>query len=143
MRAQNCSGPPARFNCDDASPHGPDARIGPSTRLRRAPGCSDWHSLGDGGLAYCDSALYLPIWAYIMSVMPRAATPPDPFNAIAEPQRRRILTVLKGQESPVNDLASALRITPSLASKHLRVLREVGLVRVRGVGQHRLYGLDA
>ena len=90
-----------------------------------------------------DSGLYLPIWAYIMSVMPRAATTSDPFNAIAEPQRRRILTVLKGQESPVNDLASALRMTPSLASKHLRVLREVGLVRVRGVGQHRLYGLDA
>jgi DNA-binding transcriptional ArsR family regulator len=78
-----------------------------------------------------------------MSVMPRAATTSDPFNAIAEPQRRRILTVLKGHESPVNDLASALRITPSLASKHLRVLREVGLVRVRGVGQHRLYGLHA
>ena len=54
-----------------------------------------------------------------MSVMPRAATTSDPFNAIAEPQRRRILTVLKGHESPVNDLASALRITPSLASKHL------------------------
>jgi DNA-binding transcriptional ArsR family regulator len=67
--------------------------------------------------------------------VPRAATTSDAFNAIAEPQRRRILTVLKGQERPVNDLARA--------SKHLRVLREVGLVRVRGVGQHRLYGLDA
>ena len=43
----------------------------------------------------------------------------------------------------MNDLALALHITPSRASKHLRVLREVGLVRVRGVGQHRLYGLDA
>jgi DNA-binding transcriptional ArsR family regulator len=75
--------------------------------------------------------------------VPRAATTSDAFNAIAEPQRRRILTVLKGQERPVNDLARALRITPSRASKHLRVLREVGLVRVRGVGQHRLYGLDA
>jgi DNA-binding transcriptional ArsR family regulator len=75
--------------------------------------------------------------------MPRAATTSDPFNAIAEPQRRRILTVLKGHERPVNYLARALRITPSRTSKHLRVLREVGLVRVRGAGQHRLYGLDA
>src|SRR4030088_2026409 len=75
--------------------------------------------------------------------MPRAATTSDPFNAFAGPQRRRILTVLKGQERPVNDLARALRIPPSRASKHLRVLREVGLVRVRGAGQQRLYGLDA
>jgi DNA-binding transcriptional ArsR family regulator len=74
--------------------------------------------------------------------MPRAATTSDPFNAIAEPQRRRILTVLKGHERPVNYLARALRITPSRTSKHLRVLREVGLVRVRGAGQRRLYGLD-
>src|SRR6202165_83143 len=85
---------------------------------------------------------YLPIWAYNDN-MPRAATTSDAFNAIAEPQRRRILTVLKGHERPVNDLARALRITPSRASKHLRVLREVGLVRVRGAGQQRLYGLDA
>ncbi len=75
--------------------------------------------------------------------MPRAATTTDAFNAIAEPQRRRILTVLKGHERPVNDVAHALRITPSRASKHLRVLRQVGLVRVRGSGQRRLYALDA
>lgn len=75
--------------------------------------------------------------------MARAATTSDAFNAIAEPQRRRILTLLKGRERPVNDLARALRITQPRASKHLRVLREVGLVRVRGAGQQRLYGLDA
>jgi DNA-binding transcriptional ArsR family regulator len=75
--------------------------------------------------------------------MPRAATTSDAFNAIAESQRRRILTMLRGQERPVNYLARALRITPSRTSKHLRVLREVRLVRVRGAGQHRLYGLDA
>jgi DNA-binding transcriptional ArsR family regulator len=75
--------------------------------------------------------------------MPRAATTSDAFNAIAEPQRRRILTVLKGHERPVNDLARALRLTPSRTSKHLRVLRRVGLVRVRGAGQQRLYALDA
>ena len=85
---------------------------------------------------------YLPIWAYNEG-MPRAATTSDAFNAIAEPQRRRILTVLKGHERPVNDLARALRLTPSRTSKHLRVLRRVGLVRVRGAGQQRLYALDA
>jgi DNA-binding transcriptional ArsR family regulator len=75
--------------------------------------------------------------------MARAATTSDAFNAIAEPQRRRILTLLKGRERPVNDLAHALGITPSRTSKHLRVLREVGLVHVREAGQLRLYGLDA
>ena len=75
--------------------------------------------------------------------MARAATTSDAFNAIAEPQRRRILTLLKGRERPVNDLAHALRITQPRASKHLRVLREVGLVRVREAGQQRLYALDA
>jgi len=75
--------------------------------------------------------------------MARASTTSDAFNAIAEPQRRRILTLLKGRERSVNDLSRALRITQPRASKHLRVLREVGLVRVRGAGQQRLYGLDA
>src|SRR5919109_2513249 len=75
--------------------------------------------------------------------MARAATTSDAFNAIAEPQRRRILTLLKGRERPVNDLARALRITQPRASKHLRVLRAVGLVRVREAGQQRLYALDA
>jgi DNA-binding transcriptional ArsR family regulator len=78
-----------------------------------------------------------------MTGMARAATTSDVFNAVAEPQRRRILTFLKGRERPVNDVARALRITQSRASKHLRVLREVGLVRVRAAGQLRLYALDA
>lgn len=75
--------------------------------------------------------------------MARAATTSDAFNAIAEPQRRRILVLLKDGERSVNDLSRALRITQPRASKHLRVLREVGLVRVRGAGQQRLYRLDA
>lgn len=75
--------------------------------------------------------------------MARAATTSDAFNAIAEPQRREILTLVKGHERPVADVARALGITQSRASKHLRVLREVGLVRVRGAGRQRLYGLDA
>jgi DNA-binding transcriptional ArsR family regulator len=75
--------------------------------------------------------------------MARAATTSDAFNAIAEPQRRAILTLLKGRERPVNEVAGAMGITQPRASKHLRVLREVGLVRVRGAGQQRLYALDA
>ncbi|MET7689079.1 metalloregulator ArsR/SmtB family transcription factor [Streptomyces sp. NPDC005483] len=75
--------------------------------------------------------------------MARAATTSDAFNAIAEPQRREILVLLRGGERPVNDLARSLGMTQPQASKHLRVLREVGLVRVRGAGKQRLYGLDA
>jgi DNA-binding transcriptional ArsR family regulator len=75
--------------------------------------------------------------------MARASTTSDAFNAIAEPQRRQILTFLKERERPVNDVAEALRITQSRASKHLRVLREVGLVQVRDAGKQRLYRLDA
>ncbi len=75
--------------------------------------------------------------------MARAATTSDAFNAVAEPQRRRILTLLKGRERSVNELAGALRVSQTRASKHLRVLREVGLVSVREAGQQRFYRLDA
>ncbi len=75
--------------------------------------------------------------------MARASTTTDAFNAVAEPQRRRILTLLKGRERSVNELAGALHVSQSRASKHLRVLREVGLVSVREAGQQRLYRLDA
>jgi DNA-binding transcriptional ArsR family regulator len=75
--------------------------------------------------------------------MARAATTSDAFNAIAEPQRRGILVLLRGGELPVNELARDLGMSQPQASKHLRVLREVGLVQVRGAGKQRLYGLDA
>jgi len=75
--------------------------------------------------------------------MPRAATTSDVFNAIAEPQRRRILTLLRSGEQPVNDVAESLGIAQPQASKHLRVLREVGLVQAREHGRQRLYRLDA
>ena len=78
-----------------------------------------------------------------MAVMARAATTSDVFNAIAEPQRREILVLLRAGERPVTELAQALRMTQPGASKHLRVLREVGLVRDRKAGKQRLYGLDA
>ncbi|WP_420031567.1 ArsR/SmtB family transcription factor [Streptomyces sp. cg28] len=75
--------------------------------------------------------------------MARAATTSDVFNAIAEPQRRSILALLRTGERPVTDLAQELGMSQPGASKHLRVLREVGLVRVREAGKQRLYGLDA
>ncbi|WP_406193343.1 metalloregulator ArsR/SmtB family transcription factor [Kitasatospora sp. NBC_01560] len=75
--------------------------------------------------------------------MARAATTSDVFNAIAEPQRRDILALLQAGERPVTELAQELGMTQPGASKHLRVLREVGLVRDRKVGKQRLYGLDA
>ena len=84
----------------------------------------------------------MPIEAYYVG-MARAATTSDAINAIAEPRRRDILVLLRGGERPVTDLARDLRMTQPQASKHLRVLREVGLVRVRGAGRQRLYGLEA
>lgn len=75
--------------------------------------------------------------------MARAATTSDVFNAIAEPQRRQILVLLRSGERGVNDLAREMGMTQPRASKHLRVLREVGLVGDRQVGKQRLYGLRA
>ena len=74
--------------------------------------------------------------------MARAATTADAFNAVAEPRRRRILDVLAGGERPVNDLVAELGLAQPLVSKHLRVLREVGLVEVRDEGRQRIYRLD-
>ncbi len=74
--------------------------------------------------------------------MARAATTADAFNAVAEPRRRQILDVLAGGERPVNDLVSALGLTQPQVSKHLRVLREVGAVDVRGDGRQRVYRLN-
>jgi DNA-binding transcriptional ArsR family regulator len=79
----------------------------------------------------------------MMGAMARAATTSDAFNAIAEPQRREILVLLQGGERPVTELARDLGMSQPQASKHLRVLREVGLVRGRRAGKQRLYVLDA
>jgi DNA-binding transcriptional ArsR family regulator len=73
--------------------------------------------------------------------MARAATTTDAFNAVAEPRRRQILDLLAAGELPVNDLVARLGVAQPLVSKHLRVLREVGLVDVRDEGRRRLYRL--
>jgi len=74
--------------------------------------------------------------------MARAATTADAFNAVAEPRRRQILDLLAAGERPVNDLVDELGLAQPQVSKHLRVLREVGLVRVREAGRRRLYRLN-
>ncbi|HEY3904829.1 MAG TPA: metalloregulator ArsR/SmtB family transcription factor [Streptosporangiaceae bacterium] len=74
--------------------------------------------------------------------MARAATTTDAFNAVAEPRRRQILDLLAAGERPVNDLVAMLDLAQPLVSKHLRVLRQVGLVEVRDVGRQRLYRLN-
>jgi DNA-binding transcriptional ArsR family regulator len=74
--------------------------------------------------------------------MARVATTADAFNAVAEPRRRQILDVLAGGERPVNDLVEQLGVAQPLVSKHLRVLREVGLVDVRDEGRRRIYRLN-
>ena len=78
-----------------------------------------------------------------MCPVARAATTADAFNAVAEPRRRQILDVLAGGERPVNDLVVLLGLAQPQVSKHLRVLREVGAVDVRGDGRQRLYRLNA
>jgi DNA-binding transcriptional ArsR family regulator len=75
--------------------------------------------------------------------MARAATTADAFNAVAEPRRRQILDLLSNGARPVNDLVLQLGLAQPLVSKHLRVLREVGLVDVRDEGRQRIYGINA
>jgi DNA-binding transcriptional ArsR family regulator len=66
-----------------------------------------------------------------------------PFTALSDPARRRILELLRQRERPVGDLVEHLELSQPGVSKHLRVLREAGLVRVRRDGKRRWYGLRA
>jgi DNA-binding transcriptional ArsR family regulator len=75
--------------------------------------------------------------------MPRAATTSDAFNAVAEPRRREILSCLALGERAVGELVAALELEQPSVSKHLRVLRDVGLVHVRRDGRRMLYSTNA
>lgn len=79
----------------------------------------------------------------MIRVMPRAATTSDAFNAIAEPRRRDILTFLSARERPVGDIVLSLGLPQPSVSKHLRVLRDVGLVDVRRDGRQIFYRTNA
>ena len=76
--------------------------------------------------------------------MARAATTSDVFNAIAEPRRRQIIeTLARGRARAVGELVEEFGLSQSAVSKHLGVLREVGIVSASKQGQHRLYHLNA
>jgi DNA-binding transcriptional ArsR family regulator len=75
--------------------------------------------------------------------MARATTTSDAFNAVAEPRRREILSYLAGAERPVGEIVSALGLPQPSISKHLRVLHDVGLVRMRCRGRQKLYRTNA
>jgi DNA-binding transcriptional ArsR family regulator len=75
--------------------------------------------------------------------VPRAATTSDAFNAVAEPRRREILNYLALKERPVGDIVTALRLEQPSVSKHLRVLKDVGLVHLRRDGRRMLYRTNA
>jgi DNA-binding transcriptional ArsR family regulator len=76
-------------------------------------------------------------------IMARAATTSDAFNAVAEPCRREILNYLAVQERPVGDIVASLGMEQPSISKHLRVLRDVGLVHVRRDGRQKFYRTNA
>jgi len=75
--------------------------------------------------------------------MARTPTTHDPFNAVAEPKRRRLLETLGARELPVNDLVELLGWPQPMVSKHLAVLKKVGLVSERRVGRQRFYRVNA
>lgn len=75
--------------------------------------------------------------------MARTPTTHDPFNAVAEPKRRQILEVLGARELSVNDIVERLGWPQPMVSKHLGVLKQVGLVRERRVGRQRMYRVNA
>jgi DNA-binding transcriptional ArsR family regulator len=75
--------------------------------------------------------------------MARTPTTHDPFNAVAEPKRRHLLEVLGTEELSVNGLVKRLGWSQPMVSKHLAVLKQVGLVRERRAGRQRMYRVDA
>src|SRR6266480_2883380 len=83
----------------------------------------------------------MPISEYDGAVA-RSSTTSDVFNAIAEARRRDILDALNAGEKAVGAIANDLSLSQPQVSKHLRVLSEVGLVRCRAEGRHRLYSLE-
>lgn len=86
-------------------------------------------------LTYSNMVIYFPYMA-------RAATTADAFNAVAEPRRRQILDLLADGERSVSEIVADVPVSQPQVSKHLKVLKEVGLVSSRARGRQRLYRLD-
>jgi DNA-binding transcriptional ArsR family regulator len=75
--------------------------------------------------------------------MARTPTTHDPFNAVAEPKRREVLAVIGVEELSVNEIVERLGWNQPMVSKHLGVLKQVGLVSERRVGRQRMYRVNA
>ncbi len=75
--------------------------------------------------------------------MARTPTTHDPFNAVAEPKRRQVLEILGANELSVSEMVELLGWSQPTVSKHLGVLKQVGLVSERRVGRQRLYRVNA
>lgn len=75
--------------------------------------------------------------------MARTPTTHDPFNAVAEPKRRQVLEALGVKEMSVNELVGVLGWAQPMVSKHLGVLKQVGLVTERKAGRQRMYRVNA
>jgi len=84
---------------------------------------------------------YIPIWEY-NNAMARKPAAHDPFNAVAEPKRRRLLEVIGAKELSVNEIVELLGWSQPTVSKHLGVLKQVGLVSERRDGRQRLYRVN-
>ena len=74
--------------------------------------------------------------------MARTPTTYDPFNAVAEPKRRQVLEALGARELSVNEIVEILGWPQPMVSKHLGVLKQVGLVSERRVGRQRMYRIN-
>jgi len=75
--------------------------------------------------------------------MARRPTTHDPFNAVAEPRRRQVLEAMGADELSVNEIVERLGWNQPMVSKHLGVLKQVGLVEERRIGRQRLYRVNA
>jgi len=75
--------------------------------------------------------------------MARTPTTHDPFNAVAEPKRRQILVAMGAEELSVNEIVNLLGWPQPMVSKHLGVLKQVGLVSERRLGRQRMYRVNA
>lgn len=85
---------------------------------------------------------YIPIWVYNKN-MARMPTTHDAFNAVAEPKRRELLDAIGSDEMSVNMIVELLGWPQPMISKHLGVLKKVGLVSERRMGRQRLYRVNA
>src|SRR5215831_8996724 len=124
---------PGRVAVDRGTPREPV----PATRSRPCFGRREWSrvpSADPAGVLYALTGIYLDV--HIQSMI-------ETFAALAEPNRFRIVELLRSGARSVNEIGERLDLNQPQVSKHLRVLRDVGLVRVEPRAQQRVYDLQA